>query len=104
VENFSPCAEKPRDFRWMRFFANSMSHLCQKRASLTVVGRQMRLLLSDGTQRIQISEPNRVLDNDVQALRESARFSALWNTFQHFFAAFTEFTAKEVDAVSGSGD
>jgi hypothetical protein len=81
-----------------------MSHLCQKRASLSLVERQMQLPLSDGIQRVRFLALNRVLNNDLQELYDSACFSALGNAIQHFFAAVTEFTAKEFDAVSGSGD
>jgi hypothetical protein len=96
--------EKPCDFCLMRFLANSMSHLRQKRASLSLVGRQKRLPLSDGIQRVQFSEPIRVLNNDLQELHDSACFSALWNSVPHACSAFTEFPAKEFDIVSGSGD
>jgi hypothetical protein len=68
------------------------------------VGRQMRLLLSDGIQRVQFSEPIRVLDNDFQELYNSACFSALWNSATPFFPPFTEFAATGFDAVSGVGD
>jgi hypothetical protein len=64
----------------------------------------MQLRLSDGIQRVRFLEPIRVLDNDLQELHDSACFTALWNSFQHSLPAFTEFPAKEIDAVSGGRD
>ena len=81
-----------------------MSHLRHERASLFLVGRQMRLRLTVGITRVQFSDPIKVLNNDLQDFHVAACFPALWNSVHHPLPAVTEFTAKKFDAISGVGD